>query len=75
MFWGGGAGGITCPCSKEIQCCVQLRKYVLLYIRYLQRNAKKGDKKYFTLAAHGLEEVRVDLLLKKNSYVSDIILH
>ncbi len=28
-----------------------------------------------TLAARGLEELRVDLLLKENSYVSYIILH
>ncbi len=28
-----------------------------------------------TLAARGLEELRVNLLLKKNSYVSNIIIH
>jgi hypothetical protein len=28
-----------------------------------------------TLAARGLEELRVNLLLKENSYVSNIILH
>ncbi len=28
-----------------------------------------------TLAVHGLEELRVNLLLKENSYVSYIILH
>ncbi len=33
------------------------------------------DRETNTLAAHGLEELRVDLLLKENSYVSYILLH
>jgi hypothetical protein len=33
------------------------------------------DRGTNTLAAHGLEELRVKLLLKENSYVSNIILH
>jgi hypothetical protein len=33
------------------------------------------DRKANTLAARGLEELRVNLLLKENSYVSDTILH
>jgi hypothetical protein len=41
---------ITCPCLKEIQRCVRLGKYVVLYIRYLQRNTKKGEK-YFQYMA------------------------
>jgi hypothetical protein len=31
--------------------------------------------KELTLAVRGLEELKVNLLLKENSYVSDIILH
>jgi hypothetical protein len=33
------------------------------------------DGETSTLAVHGLEELRVNLLLKENSYVSYIILH
>jgi hypothetical protein len=33
------------------------------------------DRETNTLAAHGLEEQRVNLLLKENSFVSNIILH
>ncbi len=41
-----------------------------------QANGNKGiDGHQNTLAARGLEELRVNLLLKENSYVSDIILH
>ncbi len=33
------------------------------------------DRETNTLAARGLEELRVNLLLKESSYVSNIILH
>ncbi len=33
------------------------------------------DRGTNTLAAHGLEELRVNLLLKENSFVSNIIIH
>ncbi len=33
------------------------------------------DRETNTLAAPGLEELRVNLLLKENSYVNNIILH
>jgi hypothetical protein len=35
---------------------------------------RQTDRQRNTLAAHGLEELRVNLLLKENSYVSYIIL-
>ncbi len=41
----------------------------------MERTDEQTDGRRNTLAAHGLEELRVDLLLKENSYVSDIILH
>jgi hypothetical protein len=37
--------------------------------------SQEGSQNSVTLAACGLEELRVNLLLKDNSYVSNIILH
>ncbi len=48
--------------------------FTLLHIPLLALTDRQNDRETNTLVVRGLEELRVNLLLKENSYVSNIIL-
>jgi hypothetical protein len=49
--------------------------FTLLHIHLLALTDIQNDRETNTLVVRGLKELRVNLLLKENSYVSNIILH
>ncbi len=49
--------------------------YVKILRVFIFQIDEQKDRDISTLAARGLEALRVNLLLKENSYVSNIILH